>query len=175
VKFRACALLLSAALVSSVAALGQSNDYDLCSDATLNGDYGFTVSGQLLPPGGAPVQREGVAMTHFDGWGKLTQVDFVMSNGMPTGGPADPLTGFHIGEKGWYKVYNDCTGEAEIQFPAPPGVSSGAVIDLMFVLSNHGRTIHTVVTRLLPPGSKTPIPASIRSDAEKLGGISDTE
>lgn len=174
-KFRACALLLSAALVSSVAALGQGTESDGCSDSTLNGDYAFRVSGQLLPPGAPPVDREGVAMTHFDGAGKLTQVDFVMSNGVPVSGPADPLTGFHTHEKGWYKMYPDCTGTAEIQFPAPPGVSSGAVIDLMFVLSNHGRTIHTIVSRLLPPGSTTAIPASIHSDAEKLGCISDTE
>lgn len=174
-KFRVQILLFLVALVSSVAALGQSNDNDGCSDASLNGDYAFRVSGQLLPPGAPPVQREGVAMTHFDGAGKLTQVDFVMSNGEPVSGPMDPLTGFHTHESGWYKIYPDCTGAAEIHFPAPPDVSSGAVIDLMFVLSNHGRTIHTIVTKLVPPGSTTPIPASIHSDAEKLCSVPDTE
>jgi hypothetical protein len=107
-------------------------------------------------------------MTHFDGEGKLTQVDFILANGVPTMGPTDPVTKFHIGEIGWYKVNSDCTGTAEIQFPTPPGLTSGAVIDLMFVLSDNGRTIHTVVSRLLPPGSTTPVPASIHSDAEKL-------
>jgi hypothetical protein len=175
VKLRVQILLLSVALVSSVAALGQSNDNDGCSDATLNGDYAFRISGQLLPPGAPPIQREGVAMTHFDGAGKLTQVDFVMSNGAAMSGPMDPLTGFHTHETGRYKVYPDCTGAAEIQFPAPPKVSSGAVIDLMFVLSNHGRTIHTIVSRVLPPGSTTPVPASIHSDAEKLCSVSDPE
>jgi hypothetical protein len=164
--------LLTLSLVApllAAPALAQSGDNDGCTNATLSGDYGFRITGQILPPGGAPIQRDGVAMTHFDGQGKLTQVDFVMANGIPVAGPSDPLTGFHVGETGWYSVNPDCTGVAEIVFPTPPGMSSGAKIDLMFVLSNHGRTIHTIVSRLLPPGSTTPLPASIHSDAEKLG------
>lgn len=160
--------LLISSLLVPICGLAQSGDNDGCSDATLHGDYAFRITGQVLPPGAAPVQREGVAMTHFDGQGNLTQVDFVMSNGVPTGGLADPLTGFHTGETGSYKVYPDCTGTAEIHFPAPPNASSGATINLMFVLSNRGRKIHTIVSKLIPPGSSTPIPVSIHSDAEKL-------
>jgi hypothetical protein len=54
-----------------------------CTNSNLQGDYAFTVSGQvfLTTPGGpVTIQREGVAMTHFDGAGKLTQVDFVLSS-----------------------------------------------------------------------------------------------
>ncbi|MGH7105141.1 MAG: hypothetical protein ACREFT_01380 [Acetobacteraceae bacterium] len=108
-------------------------------------------------------------MTHFDGAGGLMQVDFVMSNGAPLAGPADPTTGFHIQEQGTYQVNPDCTGSAVIHFPAPQNVSSGAEIDLMFVLGDHGRIIRTIVSRVLPPGSATPIPASIHSDGVKLG------
>jgi len=161
--------ILAAALLLPLSALAQSGENPNCTNATLEGDYAFRITGQVLPPGGAPIQREGVAMTHFNGAGTLTQVDFVMANGVAVSGPKDPLSGFHTGETGWYKVNPDCTGTAEIQFPTPPGASSGAVIDLMMVLSNHGRTIHTIVSRLLPPGSTTPVPASIHSDAEKLG------
>ena len=161
-------VLLPGALIFSLGASAQSSDSG-CSNATLNGAYAFRISGQVLPPGGAPIQREGVAVTQFDGAGKLTQVDFIMANGNPTSGPTDPVTGFHAGETGWYKVNSDCTGSAEIDFPAPPGASSGAMINLKLVVSNHGRTIHTIVSRLLPPGSATPVPASIHSDAEKLG------
>ena len=107
-------------------------------------------------------------MTHFDGNGKLTQVDFVMSNGVELAGVPDPVTGFHIKESGSYHVNSDCTGSAEIRFPAPPGVDSGAVIDLVFVLADHGRVIHTIVSSALPPGSTTPVPVSIHSDGEKL-------
>jgi hypothetical protein len=167
--------ILASALLVPTGAFAQSGDNDGCTDATLKGDYAFRITGQILPPGGAPVQREGVAMTHFDGHGNLTQVDFVMANGIATSGSTDPITGFHTDETGTYEVFPACTGKAEIRFPAPPGVSSGAVIDLMFVLSNHGRTIHTIVSKLIPPGSSTALPASIHSDAEKLGSIPDKE
>jgi len=163
---------LMAVLLVPAVCLGQSGDNDGCSNATLTGDYTFTISGQVLPPGAPPIQRDGVAMTRFDGKGGLTQVDFIMGNGVPTPGPSDPLTGFHTGESGNYVIFPDCTGKAEIRFPAPPG-STGAVIDLMLVLSNHGRTIHTIVSRLVPPGSANAVPVSIHSDAEKLGGVDD--
>jgi hypothetical protein len=167
VKGHISLLFLISALLIPAAVFGQESDHDRCTNAALIGAYAFRVSGQVLPPGGGSVDREGVAMTRFDGKGKLTQVDFVMSNGLPVPGQADPVTGFHINETGWYRVNSDCTGMAEIQFPGPPGSSTG-VIDLMFVLSNRGRTIHTIVARLVPPGSADSIPASIHSDGERL-------
>jgi hypothetical protein len=168
---KSCFAALGSALLLAASALAQSTDNDSCTDATLKGDYAFKVSGQILPPGQPAVQRDGVAMTHFDGHGNLTQVDFIMSNGSPTAGPTDPVTGFHIGETGSYSVFADCTGVAQIIFPAPPGTSSGAVIDLMFVLSDRGRNIHTIVTKLVPHGSSSPLPATIHSDAEKLDSL----
>jgi hypothetical protein len=161
-------LLVLACSISGVA-LAQSGDDDGCTDATLHGDYAFRIDGQMLPPGGPPVARQGVAMTHFDGAGGLMQVDFVMSNGVPLTAPADPATLFHIDEQGTYKVNADCTGTAVIHFPAPPNVSSGAELDLMFVLGDHGRIIHTIVSRALPAGSTTPVPVSIHSDGVKMG------
>jgi hypothetical protein len=163
------AMLLVLACSSSTVALAQPGDNDGCTNATLFGDYAFRVDGQLLPPGSLPVTRQGVAMTHFDGAGGLTQVDFVMSSGAPLAGPADAATLFHIDEHGTYKVNPDCTGSAVIHFPAPPNVSIGAEIDLMFVLGDHGRVIHTIVSRALPPGSTTPVPVSIHSDGVKMG------
>jgi len=170
---KSCLTILASALLVPISALAQSGDNDGCTDATLKGDYAFRITGQRLPPGGAPIQTDGVAMTHFDGQGNLTQVDFVLTNEVPNPGPADPVTGFYIDETGTYQVHPDCTGSAVIHVPAPPGVSSGTEIDLMFVLSNHGRTIHTIVSRLLPPGSSTPVPTSVHSDAEKLDSSHD--
>ncbi len=63
-------------------------------------------------------RREGVAMTHFDGQGGLRQVDWVMSNGAPLMGPADPVRRFRIDENGTYRVHRGCTGSAVITFPA---------------------------------------------------------
>ncbi len=167
-KSRTIIALMAIAAALPLCAQAQSNDNDGCTNATLSGDYAFRLSGQLLPPNAAPVSRDGIAMTHFDGFGGLTQVDFVMSNGVELAGVPDPITGFHIKESGWYHVNPDCTGSAEIRFPAPPGLDSGAVINLMFVLSDHGRIIHTIVSSALPPGSTTPVPVSIHSDGEKL-------
>jgi hypothetical protein len=168
--------ILACGLLAPMDALAQESDNDGCTEATLKGDYAFRITGAILNAAGAPVDsREGVAMTHFDGKGSLTQLDWVMSNGVPLMAPADPVTGFHIDESGMYKLNPDCTGSAVIHFPAPPGVSSGAEIDLMLVLGNHGRTIHAIVSKLLPPGSSKPVPVAIHSDAEKLGAVPDTE
>jgi len=106
-KAHTSALLLVLACSIGGVAGAQAADNDGCRNATLLGDYAFRVDGQLLPPGAPPIARQGVAMTHFDGEGGLTQVDFVMSNGAPLGGPADPSTGFHIDEQGSYQVNPD--------------------------------------------------------------------
>jgi hypothetical protein len=178
-------LFLRAILASAVAMLGLSGtarawDNASCKDATLDGDYAFTVSGQIFL-GPLTVSREGVALTHFDGKGGLTQVDFVLSSPnapAPAGGPppTDPVTGFHNNETGKYIVNQDCTGSFEIDDPATidpktGNTVSGSIIKVMFVLSDHGRGIHTIVYSLIPPGATTPVPALIRSDGHKLGSI----
>jgi len=160
-------MLVTAIALLMLSAAAWAQDNDGCSVATLKGDYAFKVSGYIFNANGTITQiRDGIAMTHFDGAGNLTQVDYVLGNGVPQG----PPTAFRTGEKGTYTVNMDCTGDAEIDFPPFPG---GAVIKLVFVLSNHGHTIHSVVSQLFPPGSSTPVPASIHSDAEKLGWVRD--
>jgi hypothetical protein len=146
-----------------------------CSDATLYGEYAFTVSGQIFLPTGACIVRQGVSLTHFDGAGRLTQVDEVLSSPNATvvlGAPVDPTTGFHDHETGTYTVHADCTGTFTVQFP--PNVSStgtvpGAKLTVLFVLSNHGRDIDTIVTSITPPGAPGPVPALIHSEGHKLG------
>ena len=54
----------------------------VCSNHTLHGDYAFRVSGEVFTPGDI-VNRDGIAMTQFDGNGNLTQVDWVVANGAP--------------------------------------------------------------------------------------------
>ena len=165
-----------------LASSAKAQDNDGCGQATLKGDYAFTVSGTFwVGPGNSiAVQREGVAMTHFDGAGNLWQVDFVLSSpnapappGVP---PTDPVTGFHIDEKGTYTVQQDCTGTFTINNPPLvnklTGASTpGAIIVVKFLLSDHGRAIHTVVTSLTPPGASEAVPALIRSEGHKLGRV----
>jgi hypothetical protein len=179
--------LLRAVLASAAALLGLSGtaravDNDGCKNSTLDGDYAFSVSGQIFA-GPLTVSREGVALTHFDGKGGLTQVDFVLSSPnapAPAGGPppTDPVTGFHNEETGRYTVNQDCTGNFEIDFPstADPktgNMVAGAIIKVLFVLSDHGRGIHAIVSSLTPPGAPGPVPALIHSDGHKLGHVDD--
>jgi hypothetical protein len=168
---------IAVAMACAGAASAYAQDNDSCSNATLRGDYGFTIAGSILNPDGTITTRNGVAMTHFDGNGNLTQVDYTMSltPGSKTPGGTDTAPAFRQGETGTYHVNLDCTGTAEIDFPKPPTFATGPTLKLIFVLSNHGRVIHTVVTELLAPGEYgpgAPIPAVIHSDGWKLGYIS---
>ncbi|MFZ0818513.1 MAG: hypothetical protein WAM91_00470 [Candidatus Acidiferrales bacterium] len=169
------ALALVIALPGAVRA--QSTDNDGCTNATLHGDYAFTINGQIFPPGKPVITRDGIAMTHFDGKGGFTQVDFVMqypdmtgnSSPVPNGDPPDATTSFNVNESGTYTVFKDCTGEMVINFP--PIGTGGAVIKLRFVLSNKGRAIHTTVYSAQPPNAPGPVPALIHSEGHKLGDV----
>ena len=149
-------------------------DNDGCSDATLRGDYGFTILGDQPNPDGTTSPVVGVAITHFDGAGKLTQKDFTVDGGVPSPANGNAATGFHFagGETGTYSVNSDCTGSAEIDLnaPAPPGLSRG-VIKLMFIVPADGATIHTVVSEITAPFTTAPLLNTTRSDASRIGGI----
>lgn len=119
-----------------------------CSNTTLIGDYAFTISGQVLapPPAAGPVT--GVALTHFDGHGNMTQVDHVVHNGVL------PVEEWRPGS-GPYYVNPDCTGWMTItQEPTVPSDGSPE-LKVVFVISENGKAIHTVVS-----GSPT-VPAFI--------------
>jgi hypothetical protein len=187
-------IFLRAILASAVAMLGLSGtarawDDGPCEEGNsiLQGDYAFTVSGQVFLPT-TTLNRQGIALTHFDGNGKFTQVDFVLASPPPPGGPIPPVgpkdsvTGFNNDEAGTYTVNPDCTGEFTINDQGyvsnTPGPTKGesvpnGVIAVKFILSDHGRGIHTMVYSLTPPGSTTPVPVLIHSDGHKLGKIED--
>ena len=110
-----------------------------CTNRTLSGDYGFSIEGVILalpgvtvPPGG--FQLRGVAMTNFDGKGKLTQVDYITVNGMPPPVEWAPATGT-------YKVNADCTGTFQLIIPGNPL----SPVNVRFVIVRRGLEIRTVV------------------------------
>ena len=76
----------------------------------------------------------GVALTHFDGAGTLTQVDHVVTNGMPP--PVEWTSG-----SGPYTVNPNCTGTATINVPGNPL----SPVKLHFVVVKQGKEIRTVV------------------------------
>jgi hypothetical protein len=133
--------------VISNAAQAQISDNDGCSNATLQGDYGFTVHGALLglviagSPQyfASPVPLDAVAMSNFDGRGKFTQVGINVVDGVVPPGPTDPKTGFGIDQSGSYTVFPDCTGNFELHLPGPISISA------KFVLVKDGRQIHAVI------------------------------
>jgi len=149
-------------------------DHDGCSNASLRGNYGFTILGDHPNPDGTTSPIVGVAITHFDGAGKLTQKDFTMDGGLPSPANGNAASGFHFagGETGTYSVNSDCTGSAEIDLnaPAPPGLSRG-VIKLMFIVPPDGATIHTVVSEITAPFATAPSLNTTRSDASRIGAI----
>ena len=124
-------LIFCGVLLSGSSACAQSAD-KTCSNRTLRGHYGFTIEGVASLGSQVGVLR-GVAMTHFDGEGHLSQVDHVVVNGAP------PLTEWNPGS-GTYTINPDCTGTATINFP--DGRSS---VQLSLVVAREGREIHTVV------------------------------
>lgn len=183
--FRLAFPLLAGALL--LPAAGAQDGYG-CSNRTIKGTYAFRISGFILNAATPPVPvnyRDGVAITTFDGNGNLRQVDFVVGNGVSSvNNPADldPASDFNTGETGTYQVNPDCTGSAEIDFPAPPGGQvplTGAVIKLKFVISDHGRKMNTVVSSLIPPHplgtAGTPVLANIHSDAERIAVVQDEQ
>jgi hypothetical protein len=131
-----------ASLASGTLAMAQSDDGS-CSNRTLFGDFGFAIEGVLLsPPPGVPIAPgspvRGVALTHFDGKGGLTQVDHIVVAG---------LTPEQLGAPPWnrgsgtYQINTDCTGTAVINVPGNPF----SPVNLYFVVVKQGKEIHTVV------------------------------
>ena len=103
-----------------------------CSNRTLRGDYGFDIGGTVLAGPRAGLLR-GVALTHFDGHGGLSQVDFVTNNGVPAGSDWRPATGT-------YDLDPDCKGTAEINF-----TDGSPTLHLRLVVVRGGREVRTIV------------------------------
>jgi hypothetical protein len=133
-------LLLTTLAITSAYARPQ------CGLATLNGSYAFTIHGQIFTPTGVAL-ADGIALTHFDGKGYLTQVDAVAHNG------SLPEESFWRSGSGNYTLDSDCKGTMSI-------TSGGMTLNLLILVAKNGRTIHTVVTN---PGF------AITSDAELIG------
>ena len=129
-----------------------------CSNGSLKGDYGVTISGQL---GQVPnlVPLAGLALTHFDGKGKLSQKDFTVVNGVPSG------SNFANNETGTYTVNSDCTGTATINF-----LNNGQQqLNLKFVVVNGGRGVEIVVSAFTAPDG-TPVFATTVAHGVRIDG-----
>ncbi|MFN7919512.1 MAG: hypothetical protein U0Q16_05410 [Bryobacteraceae bacterium] len=134
-------IMTAGTLMLAMTAFGADDEAGQCDARSLRGDYGFhvegviqTIPGLVVPPGG--FQLRGVAMTRFDGKGKLTQVDFITVNGAPP--PVDWAMG-----SGTYKVNPDCTGTWQLNIPGNPL----SPVNVHFVIVKRGSEIRTVVDK----------------------------
>src|SRR5271170_1369479 len=170
---KVCRLLAIPALLLGLNVMSAAAEDNGCSRATLKGDYGFTIDGYQPNPDGTISPIKGVAITHFDGAGKLTQQDFVVTAGVLNPGQGDAETGFQFttGETGTYSVSANCTGRMEIDLnaPVPPGSGlSPGVIKLMIVVTHHGNAIHAVVAEITTPFATMPILNTTSSEFWKI-------
>ena len=148
------AIALSA--LGGTARAGGSDD-PVCNNATLRGDYAFSVLTVAAPAGPNVV----VGLARFDGKGGYTQIDYP-GDGLSM---APPVTDFRTGETGSYKVNSDCTGFQEVDLGA------AGTVENAFVISNGGRAIHAVTAERVRGG--TPVPVQIRVDFWKVGSEQD--
>jgi hypothetical protein len=103
-----------------------------CSNATLRGDYGFTVEGQILAGPRAGLLRV-IGVAHYDGDGEMSQVDFGTINGIPSGSDWRPGTGT-------YDLNPDCTGTGQINF-----TDGSPSLHLRLVVVDSGREVRSIV------------------------------
>lgn len=137
-------------LLTATAAWAQGQNtfiQPVCTNATLEGTFGFTVTGTRPSGPGGPVETVvGVAMTHFDGYGSLTQTDNI--HGSITGVVAPDRQG-----SGTYSINADCTGTMKlINAGAPP-------LTLRIVVVDNGNEVRAAVvdpTATVTPGATPP-------------------
>ena len=134
---------LAAALLFATAIWAQGGPFQtVCTNATLEGDFGFIVTGMRPSGPGGPVETVvGVAMTHFDGIGNLTQTDNI--HGSITGLAAPNRQG-----TGSYTINPDCTGTMKLNNAGSP------TLTLAIVVVDDGNEVRAAV--MDPTASVTP-------------------
>jgi hypothetical protein len=138
-RFALClaALGTAAALAGAARADEESSERDrdgfVCSNETLRGNYGFTITG-LRPTmkGGPQVAIAGTALTTFHGDGTFTQFDNINVNS-----PSIPFQPDRPGS-GTYSLKGDCSGTMWL-------TASGVTLELAITVVDHGREVRTAV------------------------------
>jgi hypothetical protein len=104
-----------------------------CTNETLRGKYGFTISGtRPAVRGGPQVSLVGTALTTFHGDGSFEQFDNINVDS-----PAAPFQPDRPG-MGTYNLNPDCTGSMTL-------TAAGVTLELSIVVVDHGREIRTAV------------------------------
>jgi hypothetical protein len=147
--------------LSGAAWAGGSDDLG-CSNATLKGDYAFSVLTILAasPPGPGVV----VGLGTFDGKGGFKQIDYPGNGGTDLGLDEN----FRTGQTGSYTVNPNCTGFITISLGATVGTVTNA-----FVISNGGRAVRAVIAEFAAPDGTLVTPLQSRIDFWKVASEPD--
>ena len=137
----ATGLLIGAGALLPGGAADAQPDESRCSNRTLRGGYGGSFDGQV-PAGPNTLLLRGLVLTHFDGRGHLSQLEFATINGTP------PPGGEWVSTEGTYHLDSNCTGTAEIL------QSNGTVLRQRWVVVNHGREIRAIVEGAVAGGTR---------------------
>ena len=129
-----------------------------CSNATLRGDYGFTISGtRPTGPPPAPIEQfVGLAITNFDGYGGLTQPVGSSHGSISGDSPTD--TG-----SGTYSLNADCSGTMTLNL-------TGRTLSLRIwmVVVDRGNEVRLVVMTPTPNGTPYPPANLTTSNGKKI-------
>ena len=136
-------LAACAVLAGPVRATGQDQEHRpdpgpyeaafVCTNETLRGKYGFTITGtRPAVRGGPQVSVVGTALTTFHGDGSLDQLDNINVDS-----PDAPYQPDRPGT-GTYTLNPDCSGSMAL-------TAGGVTLELSIVVVDHGREIRTAV------------------------------
>lgn len=132
-------MILPVGLLCSGAAWAADWDPDaedgrfVCTNATLHGKYGFTITGiRPAVPGGPQVALVGTALATFRGDGTFDQFDNInVNSSIVPYQPDRPGTGT-------YDLQSDCSGTMTL-------TAGGHTLNLSITVVDHGREIRTAV------------------------------
>jgi hypothetical protein len=145
--------------LSGAVRAGGSDDLG-CSNATLKGDYAFSV----LTIASATGPNVVVGLGTFDGRGGFKQIDYPGNGGTDLG--LDEK--FRTGQTGSYTVNRNCTGFMTIDLGATVGTVTNAL-----VINNGGRAVRAVIAAFAAPDGTLVTPLQSRIDFWKVASEQD--
>ena len=126
-------IVLATVFVLGILPRAQAGEHRECSNASLQGSFGFSATGTLLalpPPFAGPFAE--IGRQTFDGNGNTDATATLSANGNIVKG---------VTVQGTYVVNPDCTGSMTIYI-----LPFGATADLDFVIDDDGEELRAIVT-----------------------------
>jgi hypothetical protein len=128
-----CIGALAVASILSFPLQASGSDRVHCSNETLKGNYGFTITGiRPATRGGPQVAVVGTALTTFHGDGTFDQFDNINVDST-----SDPYQPDRPGT-GTYTLNPDCSGSMTL-------TAGGVTLDLSIIVVDNGREVRTAV------------------------------